>query len=91
MMIVDPVIVQPWLAAWEAAKAEIASSVEKSRTAKSAGARTKAHDQAVADYRAFLNELRAFRVLDPACGSGSFSLLGAPRPEGYRTPYQHRS
>lgn len=75
MMIIDPVIVRPWLAKWETAKEEIAKSIEKSRSAKSASARTKAHDQAVADYRLFLNELRAFRVLDPACGSGNFLYL----------------
>ena len=75
MMIVDPVIVRPWLAEWEAAKSEIASSVEKSHSAKSAGARTVAHGQAVAGYRAFLNRLRSFTVLDPACGSGNFLYL----------------
>ncbi|WP_354269440.1 class I SAM-dependent DNA methyltransferase [Bradyrhizobium japonicum] len=75
MMIVNPVIVQPWLAEWETAKQTIATSVEKSRSGKSASARTKAHDQAVSDYRAFLNKLRAFRVLDPACGSGNFLYL----------------
>lgn len=75
MMIVEPVIVQPWLAEWEIAKAEIGATVEKSHSAKSPSARTKAHSQAVADYRAFLNKLRAFRVLDPACGSGNFLYL----------------
>lgn len=75
MMIVNPVIVQPWLSEWETAKKTIGTSIEKSRSAKSASARTKAHDQAVSDYRAFLNKLRAFRVLDPACGSGNFLYL----------------
>lgn len=75
MMIVNPVVVQPWLSEWEAAKAAIGSLIEKSRSAKSASARTKVHDQAVSDYRAFLNKLRAFRVLDPACGSGNFLYL----------------
>lgn len=75
MMIVNPVIVEPWLIRWEEAKAKIAGSVEKSHSAKSSSARTKAHDLAVADYRLFLNELRAFRVLDPACGSGNFLYL----------------
>jgi type II restriction/modification system DNA methylase subunit YeeA len=75
MMIVDPVIVRPWLAEWETAKADIAGSIERSHSAKSVSARTKAHDQAVADYRSFLNRLRAFRVLDPACGSGNFLYL----------------
>ena len=76
MMIVDPVIIRPWLAEWQIAKTEITNSLEKSRAAKSASARTRAHDQAVADYRSFLNRLRAFRVLDPACGSGNFLYLG---------------
>ena len=75
MMIVDPVIVRPWLAEWESAKAKILGSIEKSHSGKSAGSRTKAHDQAVSDYRSFLNELRLFRVLDPACGSGNFLYL----------------
>jgi type II restriction/modification system DNA methylase subunit YeeA len=75
MMIVGPVIVRPWLAEWEMAKEAIAVLVEKSQTAKSASARTKAHDQAIADYRSFLNRLRGFRVLDPACGSGNFLYL----------------
>jgi type II restriction/modification system DNA methylase subunit YeeA len=76
MMIVDPVIVRPWLSEWERAKADMAISIEKSQSAKSAGARTKAHDQAVSIYRTFLNRLRVFRILDPACGSGNFLYLG---------------
>jgi type II restriction/modification system DNA methylase subunit YeeA len=75
MMIVDPVIVRPWLAEWELAKVEIAVSLEKANITKNAGVRTKARDQATAIYRAFLNKLRAFRVLDPACGSGNFLYL----------------
>ncbi|UPJ48502.1 class I SAM-dependent DNA methyltransferase [Bradyrhizobium sp. 200] len=75
MMIVDPVIVRPWLTKWELTKAAIAVSLEKSHATKNASVRTKAHDQAVATYRAFLNDLRAFRALDPACGSGNFLYL----------------
>src|ERR1700687_5312092 len=75
MMIVDPVIVRPWLAEWEIAKAEIAIHLEKAHATKNAGVRTKARDQATATYRSFLNRLRAFRVLDPACGSGNFLYL----------------
>jgi len=75
MMIVDPVIVRPWLTKWELTKAEIAGSLEKSNATKNASVRTKARDQAVATYRAFLDGLRAFRALDPACGSGNFLYL----------------
>jgi type II restriction/modification system DNA methylase subunit YeeA len=75
MLIVTPLIVRPWLAEWEAAKAEILAVLTKAQTAKSASARTKARDQAVVIYRAFIDRLRAFRVLDPACGSGNFLYL----------------
>jgi type II restriction/modification system DNA methylase subunit YeeA len=75
MMIVDPVIVRPWLAEWEAAKAEIATALDKAAATKNAGVRTKARDQATVAYRAFLDKLRAFRALDPACGSGNFLYL----------------
>jgi type II restriction/modification system DNA methylase subunit YeeA len=47
----------------------------KAQEAKSASARTKARDQAVVICRAFMDRLRAFRVLDPACGSGNFLYL----------------
>ena len=35
----------------------------------------RAHETAERRYRAFLNRLRAFTVLDPACGSGNFLYL----------------
>lgn len=75
MMIVDPVIIRPWLAEWETAKIEIATSLDKASVTKNASVRTKARDQGTATYRAFLNKLRAFRALDPACGSGNFLYL----------------
>jgi type II restriction/modification system DNA methylase subunit YeeA len=75
MLIVDPVIVKPWLAAWADAKAEIASLLSKASEAKSKAAKTRTSDQAEAAYRAFLDRLRNFRVLDPACGSGNFLYL----------------
>jgi type II restriction/modification system DNA methylase subunit YeeA len=75
MLIVAPVIVRPWLAEWEAAKTGISSVLTKAQETKSASARTKARDQAVSLYRAFLDRLRGFRVLDPACGSGNFLYL----------------
>ena len=75
MQIVTPVIVTPWLAEWEAVKADIAATFAKALTAKSAGAQTRVKDQATSAFRSFLNRLRAFRVLDPACGSGNFLYL----------------
>ena len=75
MLIVQPVVIRPWLAEWKAEKADIAAELERAGTAKSLTARTKRRNEAERRYRAFLNRLRAFTVLDPACGSGNFLYL----------------
>ena len=75
MLIVEPVVIRPWLAEWNAEKAEIAAELERAGAAKSRATRTKRRNEAERRYRAFLNRLRAFTVLDPACGSGNFLYL----------------
>ena len=75
MLIVEPVVICPWLAAWNAKKAEIAAELERADAAGSAAARTRRRKEAERQYRAFLERLRAFTVLDPACGSGNFLYL----------------
>ena len=75
MLLVQPVVARPWLAEWNAEKAEIADAVERAEAAKSPATRTKRRNEAERRYRAFLNRLRAFTVLDPACGSGNFLYL----------------
>lgn len=70
LRLVEPVVQRPLLAEW--ARARIA--VER------AFARSKRHgDKAWRDAQAafvgFLERLRAYRVLDPACGSGNFLYL----------------
>ncbi len=75
MQIVEPVIVRPWLAGWARAKAEIAAALEKAEAARSRAARTRAGALAERRLRAFLEDLRGFTVLDPACGSGNFLYL----------------
>ncbi len=83
MQIINPVIVQPLLAEWAEAKAQITGLIdnapqetkEKLLRGADLAARTKALAQAEATYKAFLSRLRAFRVLDPACGSGNFLYL----------------
>ncbi len=75
MLLVEPVVVRPWLAEWDAEKAEIAADLERGEAAKSPATRTKRLNDAERRYRAFLNRLRAFTVLDPACGSGNFLYL----------------
>ncbi|MCA1972979.1 MAG: class I SAM-dependent DNA methyltransferase [Caenispirillum sp.] len=74
-LIIEPVVTRPLLAEWEACKAEIADALAKTAAAKAPAARTKARKQAETLYRGFLDRLRAFRVLDPACGSGNFLYL----------------
>ena len=75
MLLVDPVIIRPWLAEWATWKAGVAAGLESARAAKSPATRTKRQNEAKRRYRAFLNRLRAFTVLDPACGSGNFLYL----------------
>ncbi len=75
MRIVDPVIVRPLLAEWETAKAGIAATVERADAARSPAAQTRIRRQADQALRAFLERLRRFTVLDPACGSGNFLYL----------------
>ena len=75
MLIVEPVVIRPWLAKWAAAKAEIAAAMDRAEAAKSPGARTRQRKAAEGQLRAFLDGLRAFTVLDPACGSGNFLYL----------------
>ena len=75
MLIVEPVVNRPWLAEWDAEKAEIAAELERADAAKSPATRTRRRNQAEQRYRTFLDRLRAFTVLDPACGSGNFLYL----------------
>ena len=75
MRIVEPVIVRPLLAEWETAKAGIAAMVERADAAGSPAAQTRLLRQADQALRTFLERLRRFTVLDPACGSGNFLYL----------------
>ena len=75
MLIVEPVVTRPWLREWAAKKAEITAELERANAAKALSTRTKRLNEAERRYRAFLDRLRAFTVLDPACGSGNFLYL----------------
>ncbi|MCY4221980.1 MAG: class I SAM-dependent DNA methyltransferase, partial [Thiotrichales bacterium] len=75
MRIIEPVVVRPWGAEWEAEKTEIAGRLERADAAKSPAARTQQRAQAERALRAFLERLREFTILDPACGSGNFLYL----------------
>ena len=75
MRIVKPVIVRPLLAEWETAKTGIAAMMERADAAGSPAAQTRLRRQADRALRTFLERLRRFTVLDPACGSGNFLYL----------------
>ena len=75
MQIIEPVVIRPWLAEWETAKARIAASLEGQTTVQSTAARTRLRREAERLLGDFLKRLRAFTVLDPACGSGNFLYL----------------
>ena len=75
MRIVEPVVVRPWLAEWGTVKAEIAAGLERADAAKSKAAGTRQRARMERLLRAFLERLREFTVLDPACGSGNFLYL----------------
>ena len=75
MLLVEPVVIRPWLTEWAAEKAQIAAELERAEAAKAPATRKKRRNEAERRYRTFLDRLRAFTVLDPACGSGNFLYL----------------
>ena len=75
MLIVEPVVVRPLLVEWQTAKAGIAASLERSEAAASKAAQTRHRGRAERLLAGFLDRLRGFTVLDPACGSGNFLYL----------------
>ncbi|SDX27093.1 class I SAM-dependent DNA methyltransferase [Thiocapsa roseopersicina] len=75
MRIVDPVVLDPLRDEWTGLRDPIAAIMDKAKAAKSTAASTRAKGQAQTLLQTFLERLRRFRVLDPACGSGNFLLL----------------
>ncbi len=75
MLLVEPVVIRPLLVEWGAEKTVIAAELDRAEAAKSSAARTKRRNEAERRLRAFLERLRRFTVLDPACGSGNFLYL----------------
>ena len=64
--LIEPVIRDPLLAEWATVKAEIERLLSARRSKRA---------QAEQALHGFLERLRTFRVLDPACGSGNFLYL----------------
>ncbi len=73
MRIINPVIVEPLAAEWQTAKAIIAKRIA---LYEKGGKGSKiALQEAQGAFIAYLEKLKHFRVLDPACGSGNFLYL----------------
>lgn len=91
MQIVDPVVIAPLEAEWAGVREQIDQQMSKVAEAKARvpekqsdarkvyNAARRAEELAYRNARefhtAFINKLRSFRVLDPACGSGNFLYL----------------
>ncbi len=85
MMIVEPVVLRPLRAEWEAAKARIAAIMAPVLEAGAANGKAAKKDlgrkfdaalaKAEAERDAFIDRLSRLRILDPACGSGNFLYL----------------
>lgn len=75
MRLVVPTIVEPLLGEWAATRSKIEEHIaraEKVKTKEAAKKRLKAANDV---FHSYLERLRNFRVLDPACGSGNFLYL----------------
>ena len=75
MRIVEPVVVRPLLAEWDAVRCEIEDILEQADSSSSRGVAPRHRRRARERFVAFLERLRGFTVLDPACGSGNFLYL----------------
>lgn len=70
LRLVDPVVKQPLLSEWGTVHDTIAAALARSKKHGD-----KAYRDAQAAFVGFLERLRTFRALDPACGSGNFLYL----------------
>ncbi len=73
--IIDPLITEPLAVKWEVTKVEMLEFLAKEKTVKTAAAKKQNHKAAQDLYFGYLEQLRNFRVLDAACGSGNFLYL----------------
>ena len=70
MLIVDPVVVRPWLDAWSDVKDSIVADTSRADKSVFVNARSRYMNPAERGVREFLDRLRSVEVPDPACGSG---------------------
>ena len=75
MRIVEPVVERPLLAEWATAKRGVQKVLDDADDASTRSVATRRRRRARDLFVAFLERLRGFTVLDPACGSGNFLYL----------------
>lgn len=75
MRVIDPVVMVPLRRRWEAVKADLAPLIERRNAATTPQTRRNREAEIAARLNAFIEELTAIRILDPACGSGNFLYL----------------
>ena len=81
LRLVEPVVQRPLLAEWAVQRNAVEAALARSKRHGD-----KAWRDAQAAFVGFLERLRNYRVLDPACGSGNFLVPRAEVPEGHRAP-----
>jgi type II restriction/modification system DNA methylase subunit YeeA len=79
LLIVEPVVIDPLQARWQAVKAEALALAEAAENQRKGAAYNKLRAQMQDKLYAWLAELSAVRILDPACGSGNFLYLALRR------------
>jgi hypothetical protein len=79
LLIVEPVVIEPLQARWQAVKAGALALAEAAEKQRKGAAYNKLRAQMQDKLYAWLAELSAVRILDPACGSGNFLYLALRR------------
>jgi type II restriction/modification system DNA methylase subunit YeeA len=79
LLIVEPIVIEPLQARWQAVKAEALALAEAADKLPKGAAYNKLRAQMQDKLYAWLAELSAVRILDPACGSGNFLYLALRR------------
>jgi type II restriction/modification system DNA methylase subunit YeeA len=75
LRLINPTIAEPLRTEWGETKRAMGEALAKAEKAKTKATASK-HTRAAQDrFHGFLERLRNFRVLDPACGSGNFLYL----------------
>jgi hypothetical protein len=91
MKIVEPVVLRPLRAEWDAVKGNIQAEFAKKAEATNLSARTRYENNARQLYAEFLDRLGAYRVLDPACGSGNFLYVALLRLKDFEAEVLHEA